>query len=97
MSTCSAELRQAAETLNMTDLKALLRTQANAAKIPSWAYVLRAVLTNSPNSIPPERIFSILNDSFDDDQTSSHADLIEYSLQSQYNCRGRGQATVADP
>ena len=39
------------------------------AKVPSWAYVLRAVLTNSPNSIPPERCFSILNDTFDDDQT----------------------------
>jgi hypothetical protein len=91
MSACSAELRQAAENLNINDLKALLRTHE--------AYVLRAVhgavLTNSPNSIPPERIFSILNDSFDDDQTSAHADLIEYSLQSQYNSRGRGQATVA--
>ena len=28
---------------------------ANAEKVPSRAYVLRAVLTNSPNSIPPER------------------------------------------
>ena len=54
-----------------------------------WAYVLRAVLTNSPNSIPPERVFSILNDSFDDDQDSSMADYIELSLQLQYNNRGR--------
>ena len=29
--------------------------------IDSFAYVLRAVLANSPNSIPPERVFSILN------------------------------------
>ena len=40
------------------------------------------VLTNSPNSIPPERcfsiMFSILNDTFDDDQTRSSADYIEY-------------------
>ena len=51
----------------------------------------RAVLTNSPKrvSIPPERCFSILNDSFDDDQTSSSADYIEHSIQSQYNARGR--------
>ena len=60
-----------------------------ASKIPAWAVVLRAVLTNSPNSIPPERCFSILNDSFDDDQTSSSADYIEHSIQSQYNARGR--------
>ena len=51
----------------------------------------RAVLTNSPKrvSIPPERCFSILNDSFDDDQTGSGADYIEHSIQSQYNARGR--------
>ena len=57
--------------------------------IDAFAYVLRAVLANSPNSIPPERVFSILNDTFDDDQTRTHADLIEHSLQSQYNERGR--------
>ena len=68
---------------------AALVARGNTAKVPSWAYVLRAVLTNSPNSIPPERCFSILNDTFDDDQTRSGADYIEYSLQSQYNARGR--------
>ena len=56
--------------------------------MPSWAYVLRAVLTNSPNSIPPECVFSILNDTFDDDQKRAMADYIELSLQLQYNSRG---------
>ena len=51
--------------------------------------MLRALLTNSPNSIPPERVFSILNDSFDDDQDRALADYIEFSLQRQYNQRGR--------
>jgi hypothetical protein len=71
------------------DLQAWWREAA--AKVLSWAYVLRAVLTNSPNSIPPERCFSILNDTFEDDQTSSAADYIEYSMQPQYmyNARGR--------
>ena len=64
----------------------------NSEKIPSWAFVLRAVLTNSPNSIPPERVFSILNDTFDDDQDSSYADYIELSLQLQFNERSRSQA-----
>ena len=63
-----------------------------ASKIPSWATMLRAVLTNSPNSIPPERCFSILNDSFDDDQSRSNADYIELSIEKQYNARGRGGA-----
>jgi len=43
-------------------------------QFPVWAYVLRAVFTNSPNSIPPERVFSILKDTFDDDQKTELAD-----------------------
>ena len=60
--------------------------------INSFAYVLRAVLANSPNSIPPERVFSILNDTFDDDQGKSYANYIELSLQLQFNERSRSQA-----
>ena len=59
------------------------------AGIDSFAHVLRAVLANSPNSIPPERVFSILNDTFDDDQDSSYADYIELALQLQFNERSR--------
>ena len=44
---------------------------------------------NSPNSIPPERVFSILNDTFDDDQASAMADYKELSLQLQFNERSR--------
>ena len=57
--------------------------------IDAIAYVLRAVLANSPNSIPPERVFSILNDTFDDDQRSALADYKELSLQLQFNDRSR--------
>ena len=35
--------------------------RANEGEVPAFAYVLRAVLSNAPNSIPPERVFSILN------------------------------------
>ena len=48
------------------------------------------------NSIPPERVFSILNDTFDDDQTRSLADYIQLSLQKQYNARGRKSSTVLE-
>ena len=34
----------------------------------TWASLLRAVLCHVPNSCPPERAFSILNDCIDDDQ-----------------------------
>ena len=46
----------------------------------------------SQNSIPPERVygvFSILNDTFDDDQRSALADYIELALQLQFNERSR--------
>ena len=59
--------------------------------INAFAFVLRAVLANSPNSIPPERVFSILNDTFDDDQDNSYADYIELALQLQFNERSRSQ------
>ena len=37
----------------------------------------------------PERVFSILEDTFDDDQRSAYADYLELSLMIQYNNRGR--------
>ena len=43
----------------------------------------------SPNPIPPERVFSILNDTFEDDMVGSHADYIELSLQLQFSDRTR--------
>ena len=63
--------------------------RANGDSVPAFKYVLRAVLTNSPNSIPPERVFSILNNTFDDDQHRALADYMELSLQLQYNERSR--------
>jgi len=58
-------------------------------KLPGFFMVLRAVLTHAPNSAPPERLFSILNDSFGSDQTRARADYIEYSLMRQFNERTR--------
>jgi hypothetical protein len=58
-------------------------------ELDAFYTVLRAVLTHSPNSCPPERVFSILNNSFDDDQLRALADYIELSLQLQFNTRGR--------
>jgi len=61
--------------------------KSNCATLPGFAYVLRAVLTNSPNSCPPERLFSIFNSTYNDDQKRSHTDYIELSIQSQFNKR----------
>ena len=59
--------------------------KANCAMLPAFTYVLRAVLTNSPNSCPPERLFSIFNSTFDADQSRSYADYMQLSMQSQFN------------
>ena len=67
------------------DLSGWWRT--NSATLPGFTYVLRAVLTNSSNSCPPESLFSIFNATYDDDQKSSYADYIQLSMQSQFNKR----------
>ena len=59
----------------------------NCATLPGFTYVLCAVLTNSPNSCPSERLFSIFNATYDDDQKKSHADNIQLSMQLQFNKR----------
>jgi hypothetical protein len=41
--------------------------KSNCETLPGFTYVLRAVLTNSPNSCP---LFSIFNTTYDDDQKS---------------------------
>lgn len=58
-------------------------------KVPNFALVLRAVLTQSPNSCAPERVFSILNNSFKSDQHAAHGDYMQLSLQLQFNERTR--------
>ena len=77
--------------INIFDLGDWWRENEEGKGIDAFAYVLRAVLANSPNSIPPERVFSILNDTFDDDQESAKADYMEYSLMRQFNQRGRAK------
>ena len=67
----------------------LLRATAGGALGANQFPVANVLLANAPNSIPPERVFSVLNDTFDDDQSSSLADYIELSLQLQFNSRSR--------
>ena len=61
--------------------------RCNSGELSHFAFVLRAVLTHSPNSCPPERVFIKINATFDDDQMTSFMDYIELSMQSQYNKR----------
>ena len=63
--------------------------RANEGGLPAWLAVLRAVLCHVPNSAPPERAFSILNDSIGDDQYNAKADYKKALIQVQYNGRRR--------
>jgi hypothetical protein len=55
--------------------------------LPHFSFVLRALLTNAPNSCPPERLFSMFNAAFGEDQRRAFADYLELAMQSQYNKR----------
>jgi hypothetical protein len=44
------------------------------AQFPALSTALRSVLCHIPNSAPPERLFSILNDNIGDDQLRAKAD-----------------------
>jgi hypothetical protein len=61
--------------------------KSNCSTLSGFAYMLSAVLTNSPNSCPLESLFSIFNSTYNDDQKRSHTDYIELSMQSQFNKR----------
>ena len=52
----------------------------NFGELSNFAFVLRAVLTHSPISCPPERPFIIFNATFDADQKSSFGDYIDLSI-----------------
>jgi hypothetical protein len=68
--------------------------KSNCATLPGFTYVLRAVLTNSPNSCPSERLFSIFNTTYNDDQKSSYTDYIELSMESQFNKKGLDERKI---
>ena len=62
--------------------------RCNSGVLPHFAHVLRALLTNAPNSCPPERVFSMFHVTLGEDQMRrSFGDYFELALQSQYNKR----------
>ena len=44
---------------------------------PRWCHALRGVFAHTPSAVPTERAFSILNNSFGDDQARALADYME--------------------
>lgn len=56
-------------------------------KLPYWAAACKQVLLCQPSSAAVERVFSLLNNSFDEGQNRCLEDYIELSLMLQYNKR----------
>ena len=59
----------------------------NSTALPYWSAALRKILLVQPSSAAAERVFSLLNSSFNDRQYESLQDYIELSLMYQYNKR----------
>ena len=64
------------------------RTHAGAIK--DWAHAARIVFAMSPNSASCERVFSLLNLMYGDQQVSTLADSIRAGLMLRYNGRKVG-------
>ena len=69
------------------DLNPLDWWKLNAGALPYWSSAARKVLVLQPSSAATERVFSLLNASFSDQQENSLQDYIETSLMLQYNNR----------
>ncbi len=53
--------------------------------LPKWSNACRSVLLLQPSSAAAERVFSILTNSFSDNQANALEDYIETSVMLQYN------------
>ena len=64
--------------------------RVNGSRFPAWALAARIVFAISPNSASCERVFSLLERLFDEEQRGSLADMIQAALMLVYNDRRVG-------
>ena len=67
------------------DICPLVWWKANASELPHWSSATSIVILIQPSSAASERVFSLLNNSFNDRQEASLSDYIEASLMLQFN------------
>ena len=53
--------------------------------LPNWSIACKTALLIQPSSAPAECVFSLLNNSFKDNQARALEDYIETSIMLQYN------------
>ena len=76
-------LARAADT--STDIPPLEWWKRNADALPNWSEAANKILLLQPSSAAAERVFSLLKNSFGEQQDNSLQDYIECSLMIQYN------------
>ena len=54
-------------------------------QLPHWTSAVKKVLLLQPSSAAAERVFSILNSSFNDQQEHALVDYLQASVMTQYN------------
>lgn len=59
----------------------------NEQELPQWSSAVKKILLVQPSSGASERVFSLLNNSFSDQQQNSLQDYVEASVMLQYNKR----------
>ena len=72
---------------NMADSEVLEWWHRNEMKLPNWANACKQALLIQPSSAAVERVFSLLQNSFQKQKESAMEDYIESSLMLQYNKR----------
>ena len=70
-----------------SDMDLLEWWKLNCSELPSWSAAAKKALLVQPSSGSAERVFSLLNYSFGDQQDHSLKDYIKTSLMLQYNKR----------
>ena len=58
---------------------------ANSVRLPHWASLVMKLLLIQPSSASAERVFSLLNNAFNDQQDNALEDYLEASVMIRYN------------
>ena len=69
------------------DINVLAWWEIHEQEIPNWAKACKKILLIQPSSAASERVFSLLENSFRDNQACAMEDYIEASIMLQYNQR----------
>lgn len=58
---------------------------ANSVRLPHWASLVKKLLLIQPSSASAKRVFSLLNNAFNDQQDNALEDYLEASVTIRYN------------